>query len=571
MGDKKQDSGSRLLTLTGRQRRRFVKQATLAAAGSAAAASMVDSLIGPASKAFAQTPLNWPVHSTGYVSIAPGVGGFGLDTPAGSGRHQSTPNPSIFFVNSTLNTNTGSAAPASYGPNTYFGTLEYAIRHTASPKKIYICVSGYLDEGRPLPIQTGAPPRPGYVSILGQFAPAPGAFIRGTRLDTNGASNTHVSHVRLYMGDDPLPGAYTVVDNEGNTVDAGDNRDCLASGYAGGVTSYLVFENCEFAFSIDELVDMFRPHTLTSFFQCAFVDPLHDSDIDHTDDPPNTDHGFGPIVGGDSGGAQPDKFAFFRCLFAHMSARTPLSTCWRSAMANNVFYNVGNDAIRLIKHPGPNPQPLLLNALYNLFIRGPDSNSGLIAIRANTDIPAASRVYVAGNSAMGGWSASSQSAFVTGGPTGYISSSLLTAAMPGSWGSGLSGVLQWISNPASPTTTEAEAIIDLLERTVGAQPGFANRKGRVPVVLQQIRDRIHGGSTSSQYIDRVADVGGWESLGASVVVDPLNPGSHWHAPFPTGANRNTPYTSGTFSDGKSRVGYTPLDAFDYEQKLYVMG
>jgi hypothetical protein len=56
-----------------------------------------------------------------------------------------------------------------------------------------------------------------------------------------------------------------------------------------------------------------------------------------------------------------------------------------------------------------------------------------------------------------------------------------------------------------------------------------------------------------------------------VIVDPLNPGSHWYAPFPTAANRNTPYTSGTFSDGKSRVGYTRLDEFDYEQKLHVMG
>jgi hypothetical protein len=555
MGKKRNDHG----------RRHFIKQAMWTAAGSTAAAAMADSLLGSHSKALAQTALNWPVHSPPYVSIAPGVGGYGLNTTAGSGRHQTTPNPSIFFVNSLSNANSGAAAPAAYGPNTYFGTLEYAIRHAASPKKIYICVSGYAIEGRGLPIQTGTPPRPGYVSILGQFAPSPGLFIRGTRLDTNGASNVHVSHIRLYMGDDPLPGGYMV-----GGVDAADNRDCLSSGYAGGVTSNLVFENCEFAFGIDELVDLWHPHATTSFFQCAFVDPLHRSDISHTDDPPGTDHGFGPIIGGGSD-LQSDTITIFRCLFAHMTSRTPLSSCQRSTMANNVFYNVGNDSIRLRKGTSASPQPIYLNSLYNLFVRGPNSNSGLLAIRADTDLPDASRAYVAGNAAMGGWTAGSQAAFVNGGPTGYRSESLLTNAIPSSWGGGLSGVLPWIANPTSPNTTEADAIVDLLARTVGAQPGLANRKGRVPVVLQQLRDRIHGGSTSSQYIDRVADLGGWEALGTSVVVDPLNPGTHWHAPFPTGANRNTPYTSGTFSDGKSRVGYTPLDEFDYEQKLYVMG
>lgn len=569
--EKGKKGGVGSLSLTGRQRRQFIKRAALTAAGSTAAASMLDSFIGPRSQARAQAVLNWPVHSPPYVSIAPGVGGYGLNTTAGSGRHVSPPNPSIFFVNSLSNANSGGAAPASYGPNTFIGTLEFAIRHAASPKKIYLITSGYVIEGRALPIQTGTPPRPGFVSIIGQTAPAPGMFMRGTRLQVNGASNVHISHVRLYMGDDPLPGGYTVTLPNGQVVDAGDNRDCLNSGFTGGVTTNIVFENCEFAFGIDELVDLFYPHTGASFLQCAFLDPLHDSVIEHTDDPEHTDHGFGPIIGGGND-VQSDLITIYRCLFAHMTGRAPLSTCQRMTMANNVFYNVGADAIRM-RNGGaaaPPPQPQYLNALYNLFIRGPNSGTNLIAVRANADLPAASRIYVAGNGAKGGWTASSQSAFVNG-PAGFISSSLLTNAYPGSWGSGLSGVLQWVANPASPSNAEAHAIIDLIGRTVGAQPGLANRRGRMPIVLQQMHDRINGGSTQSQYIDTVAQAGGWEALGAQVTVDPLNPGTHWHAPFPTGANRNTPYTSGTFSDGKSRVGYTPLDEFDYEQKLYVMG
>jgi hypothetical protein len=567
--DKRNKGGSGSLNLTGRQRRQFIKRAALTAAGSTVAASMLDSFIGPQSAARAQAVLNWPVHSPPYLSIAPGVGGYGLNTTAGSGRHQSPPNPSIFFVNSLSNANSGALAPA-YGPNTYTGTLEFAVRHAASPKKIYLITSGYVIEGRPLPIQTGEPPRPGYVSIIGQTAPAPGMFIRGTRLSTNGASNVHISHVRLYMGDDPLPGGYTVRLPNGQVVDAGDNRDCLQSGYGGGVTSNMVFENCEFAFGIDELVDLYLSHATTSFLQCAFLDPLHDSVIEHTDDPEHTDHGFGPIIGGGSD-VQSDTITIFRCLFANMTGRAPLSTCQRMTMANNVFYNVGADAIRMRNGEAAVQQPQYLNALYNLFIRGPNSGTNLIAVRANTDLPAASRCYVAGNAAKGGWTASSQPAFVRDGPPGFVSSSLLPDAYPVSWGSGLSGVLQWVANPAAATNAEAHAIIDLIGRTVGAQPGLANRKGRMPIVLQQMHDRINGGSTQSQYIDTVAQAGGWEALGSQVIVDPLNPGAHWHAPFPTGANRNTPYTSGTFSDGKSRVGYTPLDEFDYEQKLYVMG
>ncbi len=496
----------------------------------------------------------------GYLSLIPGVGGYGMNTVAGSGRHLATPATTVILVNSLAAGNTGGALTG-LGANVFGGTFEYAWRHAASPKVIIPIVSGWVTVQDSIPCQTGTPPRPGYVSYYGQAAPNPGLFLRGANVVCNGASNVAIWHLRSYMGDDVTG------------LPAG-NRDCLSSGYGGGVTQQVCLINCELAWSVDEILDLYRSHSQVTAIGCAFIEPLHISTVIHPEDGAGVDHGFGPIVGGDTGNAtQTSTVSLFRNLWAHSTGRNPLISAQTYVHANNLHYNHGRptvgagNGVQIIGAGATGPN--FANVLGNGFVRGPNNNTSLVAVSAGSTLPAGSAGYSFANAQFGWTNPTSQNGFFTSSPAGYLSSSVLTDAYPGSWGPGLSAVLQWASNPLAPTLTEWSDFVTLMDRSVGAQPRWRTTQyGRVAAVFNQIRDRLAGVTQTDQFVDTVTEAGGWFSV-PSVTINPLNPGSHWHAPLPTGSDRDTPYTTGTFSDGKSKVGYTRLEEWGYEQHLYV--
>lgn len=506
------------------------------------------------------TGLTWPAHVPGYLSLIPGVGGYGMNTVAGSGRHLATPATTVILVNSLAAGNTGSALTG-LGANVFGGTFEYAWRHAASPKVIIPIISGMVTVQDSIPCQTGTPPRPGYVSYYGQAAPNPGLFLRGANVVCNGASNVAIWHLRSYMGDDVTG------------LPAG-NRDCLSSGYGAGTTQQVCLINCELAWSVDELLDLYRSHSQVTAVGCAFIEPLHISTVVHPEDGPGVDHGFGPIVGGDTGNAtQTSTISLFRNLWAHSTGRNPLISAQTYVHANNLHYNHGRptvgagSGVQIIGAGATAPN--FANILGNGFVRGPNNNTSLVAVTAGTTLPTSSAGYSFANAQFGWTNPTNQNGFFTSSPSGYLASSVLTDAYPGSWGTGLSAVLQWASNPLSPTLTEWSDFVTLMDRTVGAQPRWRTTQyGRVAAVFNQIRDRLAGVTQTNQFVDTVTQAGGWFTV-PSVTINPLNPGSHWHAPLPTGSDRDTPYTTGTFSDGKSRVGYTRLEEWAYEQHLYV--
>jgi hypothetical protein len=505
------------------------------------------------------TDLTWPAHVPGYVSLLPEVGGYGMNTVAGSGRHLGTPATTVILVNSLGTGNTG-AAVTGLGANVFAGTWEYAWRSNASPKVIIPIISGWVQIQSDITNQTGTAPRPGYVSYYGQFAPNPGLFLRGCNATINGASNVAVWHLRSYMGDDVTG------------VSAGA-RDCLSSGYGAGTTQSVILINCEFAWSVDELVDFFRSHNQISFVGCAFIEPLHISTIIHPEDGAGVDHGFGPIIGGSAGTDQSSAVSLFRNLWAHTTGRNPMVSAQTFVHANNLHYNHGRptvgagSGVQIIATGAVEAN--FANILGNGFVRGPNNNTSLVAVSVTGSYPTGSAGYAFANAQFGWTAPSSQNGFFTTAPTGYAAAAVQATAYPGSWGSGLGGVLQWASNPLAPTLTEWHNFVTLMEDTVGAQPRLrTSAYGRVQNVFDQIRNRLNGVTQTDQFVDTVTEAGGWFSV-PSVTVDPLNPGSEWHGPLPTGSDRDTPYTSGTFSDGKSRVGYTRLEEWAYEQHLYV--
>lgn len=505
------------------------------------------------------TGLTWPPHAPGYVSLLPDVGGYAMNTVAGSGRHLGTPATAVILINSLAGGNTGGAI-SGHGANVFAGTEEYAWRHAASSKAIIPIVSGWVQIQDGIPCQTGTPPRPGYVTYYGQFAPNPGLFLRGANMATNGASNFVAWHLRSYMGDDVAG------------LPAG-NRDCFSSGYAAGTTSSVVLINCEFAWSVDELADFNRSHSQVTMVNCAFIEPLHRSTVVHPEDGAGVDHGFGPIIGSDTGNpVQTSSVSLFRNLFAHTTGRNPMISAQSFVHANNLHYNHGRptggqgNAVQIISAGATEAN--FANILGNAFIRGPNNDGSLVSISVTGTYPAGSGAYSFANAQFGWTSPANQAGFFTSAPAGYVASSLQSAAFPGSWGS-IAAVLQWAANPLSPTAAEWKGFVDLMEGTVGAQPRWRTASiGRVKTVLNQIRDRLNGVSQSNQFVDTVTQAGGWFTV-PTVTIDPLNPGTHWHAPLPTGSDRDTPYTTGVFGDGKSRVGYTRLEAWAYEQHLYV--
>jgi len=261
-------------------------------------------------------------------------------------------------------------------------------------------------------------------------------------------------------------------------------------------------------------------------------------------------------------------------LFAHTTGRNPYTNATSIVIANNLYYNTGRpagvnadgNAIQLFSVN----DPTFTNVLNNAFIRGPNNRNNLVAISVSGSMPPGSQGYSFGNAQFGWTAPSNQNGFFTSAPSGFVVAGLIDNAFPASWGVGLSGVLQWAANPLAPTTAELNEFVDKMERSVGGSPRWRTlTNNRVETVFRQIRDRLNGVSQTDQFVDTVTQAGGWPTI-SSTVLNPLAANaSHWHAALPTGTDRDTVYTSGTFSDGKSRVGYTRLEAWAYEQHLFV--
>lgn len=506
------------------------------------------------------TGLEWPLHEPAYSlgpPALPGHAGFGMDSRGGGGRNLTTPATTVVLVNSNSSAVSGGAV-SGLGANVFAGTWRYAWQHTASPKVIIPLVGGYIQ----INDDPNSPADVGFLSYWGQFAPRPGLVLRATNPRVNGASDAQIWHLRSYQGDDIVSFPVGI-------------RDCMAIGRNGSFPSRIVCINCECAWGLDELLDCFYGADGLGFLYCAFIEPLHAPPaLPHPEDPVGTDHGFGPIIGG---GAQPGHLCTMRNLWAHTTGRNPLTSATTFTHANNLHYNHGRPSTGQgngVHWHATNSAAMEANILGNLFMRGPNNNNSLVAAACTVTVQPGSGAFLSKN-CQHGWAApAGQNSFMTSAPGGFVQSTLRSNALPSFWGgSALTGVLDLAANPLAPTTTEISDFIDLMEESVGCQPGWrdANAPSRVDDIFDQIRARLTGGSTSNQMIDTTAQAGGWFDLSNVGPIDPLNPGTHWHAPLPTAANRDQVLTSGLLLNGMSAVGYTRLEAWALNQHYYVGG
>jgi hypothetical protein len=211
------------------------------------------------------------------------------------------------------------------------------------------------------------------------------------------------------------------------------------------------------------------------------------------------------------------------------------------------------------------------NLVGSVSVRGPNNNDGLVFASA-TNVTPGSSGHSAHNAVYGWNSATSQDDFFTKKPAGYLQPTLRTSAWPAGLGSDYSGVLKPFRDSMNPTVQEGLAFVQLMRETVGVMPSRRYLyKGALDKVFDQIEYVIRGGhSDASQWVNTVLEAGGWPAM-PTLSVDPLDPGSWYHAPIPLGADRDEVLLFGLFSDGSSKVGYTKLRAWIIEQYLYTQG
>jgi hypothetical protein len=333
------------------------------------------------------------------------------------------------------------------------------------------------------------------------------------------------------------------------------------------------------AWGLDELFQIFYAMDNFSALYNAFIDPLHaPPGLNHPEDPPGTDHGFGPLAGAQGGYC--NRVSFARNLFAHCSGRQPMTQAQNYAHANNLHYNPGRPAIgqgscvSFINNSGGSgfqTTPMLSNVVRNLVVRGPNNDNNLTMVNAVSAVPASSSCYLSGN-AQHGWSApANQAAFVTSAPVNFVTGTLNTAAWPTGWGATLDGTLNFAADPLAPTTSEKQNFTNLIAETVGVKPDYRPSYSRINTIRDQILAVIGGASPSPQMTDSVAAVGGWFDVPELTITDPTNPGAHWHTAPPLGSTRDDILLTGTFSNGRSKVGYSAIVAWAIEQHYFVGG
>ena len=277
----------------------------------------------------AETPPPCPAKLP--LPITPCAVGYGVETPAGSGRHTSPPQTQIIEVSSL----------AAGGP----GTLRACVE-TAGPRTCVFSISGVIELTSDLSI------REGLLTIAGQAAPFPGISIHGAGIRVR-ANDVLIQHLRVRVGD-RFPGPMV------------NDRDALGILNSSDPPERVVIDHCSFAFSSDEAISVWYDAGDISILNSIIGYPLHDSihvDEGVTDD--TTDkHGYGPLFGEWEG-----RVAMIGNLLAHHFRRNPRSLIRELVFVNNVVYDYGALGTQILS----TRQDTISTIVGNDYLRGPET------------------------------------------------------------------------------------------------------------------------------------------------------------------------------------------------------
>jgi pectate lyase len=259
------------------------------------------------------------------LPIIPGMSGFGVETPAGSGPERI--GGTIIHVTNLNSSGTGS--------------LREAINFEG-PRVIVFDVSGYIDITLDGEIKVNNP----FLTIAGQTAPSPGITLKGNGLSIR-THDVLIQHIRIRVGDDP-------------SGELGSQRDGLeiADHPEGSNICYnVVIDHVSVSWGLDEnmsIIQGARNITIANSINSeALNSPLHS----------NGGQSYGLLYDGSL-----RNISVIGNLFAHNDGRNPrVKGDQESVFINNVVYNWRQQSS---SHGGLNLGPIKTSIIGNVYIRG---------------------------------------------------------------------------------------------------------------------------------------------------------------------------------------------------------
>lgn len=272
------------------------------------------------------------------LPILPCGEGYGIETPAGSGRHLDPPETTVMVVTSL----------ADSGP----GTLR-ACAEASGPRTCVFEVGGTIEITDFITVESP------YLTIAGQTAPSPGISLHGAGLRIR-TDDVLVQHLRVRVGD-RFPGPPV------------HNRDAIWISNPDDPPERIVIDHCSLSLSSDEMLSVWYEAgditVVDSVLGWALNDSIH---VDEGASGP-APHGFGPLLG--EWGA---RVYFGRNALVHQEGRNPLSRTAELVFANNVVHNFGPGASTLSGN-----SPTMNTFIGNVYQRGADTPSDREPIRVD--------------------------------------------------------------------------------------------------------------------------------------------------------------------------------------------
>jgi hypothetical protein len=428
-------------------------------ANTSAASSVVNATTG------AGAALQWTALEPSYLPIIQGLAGWGMNTPAGSGRHLATPATTICIVNTLSNSRTTGTLYQS-NPPVYKCSLPFALRLNV-PRVIVFEVSGVCDLQR-TEVAIGR-----YMTYAGQTAPSPGFHIKNGSINGIGGDQLFW-HMSNYNGDEA----------SGQNSEARRNLSLGATG-----TSNYVAAWCSGFWSSDQAFDASVGGSNFTFVHCFMAEGLCDSIH------PKGQHGYAALFEHAC-----SNVSFYRNIIAHFIERDPLTRSPHALIANCLIYNAKGQNIDMPGIPsaigkgGYGQNPGCYNGVVtetniesNLFIKGPNFSSQYggtkpIYLQGATSVfalLAGCKIYLANNRAIDFGTITTQNDLWSS--AGTLPANLIaTSRLSGSWPEGM--VLE------DPGAAGYEA---LMVATCGARPGD-RAAGRDATVAAHILNKIAG-------------------------------------------------------------------------------
>lgn len=473
--------------------------------------------------------LQWDVLTASTLSVIPGLVGYGMNTPGGSGRHLTTPATTLCIVNTLSNDRTLGTLVQS-NPPVYRGSRAFFQRMSV-PRVIVYEVSGVCDQQR-TELAIGR-----YMTDAGQTAPSPGFFVKNGSTDHIGGDQV-LWHCANYNGDE--------ASSQGS-----DRRRNFSFGAAG--TSNYVAAWCSGFWSSDQAFDCSTGGSNFTIVHCFMGEGLCDSIH------PKGQHGYGVLIE-----AGVTNVSFYRNIIAHFIERAPLTRAPVCFVGNNLMYNAKGQNINMPNLSptgkggyGTNPQNYQgvtsqLNFEGNLLIKGPNFSSQyggtkqmfLQGQTSTFSYLAGSKLYLASNHAIDFGTVSTQADLYSSGgtlPANLIATARLAASFP----EGMQ-----LLDP------KANGYAQLMVNTCGARPG--NRAaGRDATVGGHIMAKINGTAGTGTGVNTPP---GGPITAANNTRDIFNSSLMSGDPCPNGTDRDTVQASG----------YTKLEEWLYRWHLRVM-